>query len=225
MSTFLELCQDLARECGMPATMPSTTTGQTGEALRFVEWIQRANLDIQGMYSNWKFLWTEHSFSTVSGTRDYTSSAPSGQTTPSDLGEWDRKRFYIGTDPLTCYEYEEWDVEQTASGKPWAVIVMPNNDLRLYPNPDAVYSITADYYKTPQSLSGNSDTGTIPAKFHDLIVYFAITKYAYFEAAREVLEYANAELGKRWPALTASQLPGQHMQHNSSTSNLVITPE
>lgn len=225
MSTFLELCQDLARECGMPATMPTTTVSQTGEALRFVEWIKRADLDIQGQWANWNFLWAQHSFSTVSGTRDYTASAPSGSTTPTNLGTWDKTRFLIGTTPLVCYEYEEWEIYETASGKPTSVIIMPDNSLRLYPNPDGVYTITADYFKAPAELSGNSDTGVIPERFHDIIVYIAITKYAHFEAADEVLQYAHSELSRRWPLLEASQLPGQYNQHNSSVSNLTITAE
>lgn len=225
MSTFLELCQRLSRECGNPETRPTSVTNQTNEDYRFVRWIQEAYLELQGAWANWNFLWAEHSFTTVSGTRDYTASAPSGQETPSNLGEWDKQRFYIGTDPLTCYEYAEWDVETTASGKPWAVIIMPDNSLRLYPNPDAAYSITADYYKKPAEFSSGSSTGVVPEKFHDVIVWLALTKYAYFEAAQEVLEYARSELARRWPALEASQLPGQHTQHNSSTAELVIVPE
>ena len=90
MSTFKELVQDLHRESGASGSTPSTVENQTGEALRMVRWIRRADLHIQKLWHDWKFLWspTQYSEDTVDGTRDATVPTTQGIWALPTAGAW-----------------------------------------------------------------------------------------------------------------------------------------
>ena len=56
--------------------------------------------------------------------------------------------------------------------------------------------VTLDYYMGGQELAADGDIPEMPERFHDLIVYRAMEKYAYRESAGEVLARAKEE-GRR----------------------------
>ena len=63
MSTYLVLCQDMARDVGIPGTGPATTTTTdlSEEESAVVRYINNADQDIQSRWFDWDFLWTEAS--------------------------------------------------------------------------------------------------------------------------------------------------------------------
>ena len=67
MSTFLELVNDLRRECSVAGTGLSSVVDQTGESQRLVRWINQAHEEIQGKYFDWRFLRGISTFDTVAG--------------------------------------------------------------------------------------------------------------------------------------------------------------
>src|SRR5271155_4174483 len=71
---YLQLCQDLYREVGAaggtPANAIPTTVNTTGEILRLVNYIHDAELDIQNMWVDWKWLRKQLTFYT--GTQNQT---------------------------------------------------------------------------------------------------------------------------------------------------------
>jgi len=64
MSTYLVLCQDMARDVGIPGTGPSTTTTTdlSEEEASVVRYINQADQDIQSRWFDWNFLWSEADF-------------------------------------------------------------------------------------------------------------------------------------------------------------------
>jgi hypothetical protein len=211
---FLTLCQTLARESGASSSTLTTVTGAIGENLRFVEWIRRANSDIQSLWANWKFNFAQSS--------DTTSIGVSINTAPSDLESWDRSRFKIDGEVVPSIDYAEWsDFGAVSSGKPSQIVVMPNNSLMFVPTPDAIYTVTGDYYLSPQELTDNADIPRIPETYHDVIWLYALVNYAYYEAADEVLQRAKDRLMERLPRLESSQLPMAH-NHAWSNPNMII---
>lgn len=180
MSTFLELVQDLHREVGAAGVAPSSVTSQTGEALRLVNWIKKADQLIQELWVDWKFLWSEFSDDTVASTATLAA--------PADLNFWDFETFKIDGDPLEVVEYHDIRGEtlDTSEGQPARVIVMPDHSLKFEPVPDAVYTITADYWKTPTLLAANSDVSAIPESYHLAILGRAMILYANYENAPEI---------------------------------------
>src|SRR6478752_6959334 len=90
--TFLELVQELHGECGAAGRAPTTVVGVTGEAARLVRWIKKANLAVQDLWENWKFLRCEYSATLTAGVN--TLAAP---TVPNAIGSgmWDLDTFKI----------------------------------------------------------------------------------------------------------------------------------
>ncbi len=181
MSSFLVLVQDLHREVGAAGVQPSTVTSQAGEALRLVNWIISADTLIQDLWTDWKFLWA------ASGNLA-TAAASNTVTNPSSLNFWDFETFRIDNDPIEVVEYHEIrrEILDTTQDKPSRVIIMPDNTIKLEPVADAIYQISADYWKQPTVLAANADISAIPATYHKAILGRAMILYANFEGAPEI---------------------------------------
>ena len=69
---FLELCRRTVEKCGISGSLTSTS-GQIGEMLRVVNWVNEAWHDIQLSQSNWDWMRYEFSFQTIAGQQEYTT--------------------------------------------------------------------------------------------------------------------------------------------------------
>jgi hypothetical protein len=73
------------------------------------------------------------------------------------------------------------------------IAIGPDDSLNLGPPPTAGYTVTADYYVAPTAMDADDDEPTgLPLPFHMLIVYLAMTYYAAYESAPEVLDRGQA---------------------------------
>lgn len=196
--TFLQLCQRVAQESGTVAgsLQPSTVIGQTGRLAKFVNWTASAWSDIQLRRSDW--LWMEGEFSgeTASGTATY---APGGaEFNLTRFGEWKPRRYAGGDSDITIYltasgvsderallwlPYETFRRQylrggaSLVTGYPAYVTIDPAQNLRLHPIPNGAYTVRGRYHKSPQVLAADADVPEMPAKFHQLIAWEALTKF------------------------------------------------
>jgi hypothetical protein len=189
MATFLDLVQRVATESGTVtgSGQPPTVTNQTGRLSQFVNWTNRAWRHIQNHRSHWLWMRDEFSGSTIAGQARYAG---------SDFGlprfaAWD-----VTSDALTIYKTSEGQAGEgalgyvawpdfyttylrgesaTRQGKPVRFSVTPQNALALWPVPDADYTVRGLYRKTPQDLVLSNDVPEMPARFHDAIMYRALT--------------------------------------------------
>lgn len=225
--TFLELVQALHRESGAAGNAPTTVTNQTGEADRMVNWIKQANLHVQNLWENWKFLRTTDS-------RALTASVNT-LSAPSNLGMWDFDTFRIipngetTAETILAAEYEDVKTEDldTSSGTPWRATVMPDGSLRFEGTPDAADTFQADYYRVPLTteLTNNADLSSIPARFHNVILGRALILYANYEGAEEI-RTQGVELYTDYLArLENSQLPNRAHSRFRTGANIVVRPE
>ena len=200
--SFLTLVNDLWREVGAAGSPLQTTVNQTGEALRLVNWVHDAELDIQNLWVDWKWLRSILSCYTPVGANTGILTAPSGGVSaqPVDLAEWDYKTFKILSPGSTYYvpmRVQEWQevrhevFDTTDQGQPSRVIVMPDNTLRWDLTPDQAYQIQVEYRAQPYDLKLDNDVSNIPARFANrIIVEFARLKYGWFENAQEQIGLA-----------------------------------
>jgi hypothetical protein len=223
MSTFLELVQQLHRDCGAAGTEPSAVTGLTGEAKRLANWIIQADNYIQLKWVNWKFLRSTYSTPTVASTA--TAAKPAG------LKYWDFKTFKIiepgetDKNPLPAIEYDKVkaDILDTSEDIPWRVIVMPDNSLQFEPIPDDAYTIEADFYTVPTLLAANTDVSDIPPEYHQIIIGRAMILYANFESAPEIKDQGEEIYVEQLALLENDQLPNQeHSRFNTGAMIEVI---
>lgn len=217
--TFLEIVQEVARLCG-GTTAPTTTVSQTGESLRFVNWVIRSWEDIQNMHVNWHFLRRPLSF-TTSSSQSYTT-AVMDATYPIHQLDYDSLRIYTTATGVSDEQHLEhivsWDEFRDrylfgarATGRPQYYSVDPSDKtLYLNSNPGTGYTIVGNFFRTPILWAAATDaalTPAMPSNFHMLVVYRAMLKYAGYEAAAEAKQEAAENFAPMLGALRRDQLP------------------
>lgn len=209
MSTFLELVVDLHRESGAAGAAPATVVNQRGEYKRLVNWIKDADMYIQDLYENWKFMRAEYSEDTLVGN----NSLPTVQ----DVAWYDEDTFKIienGTTDENLIEVVEYDtikgeIRDTTSNVPYRVIIMPDNTLQVDPVPNAAHTIKCDYYRNAVEMTANTDISLIPPRFHKAILGYGLMLYGGYENAKESLEQGEKIFGTQLARLENNQLPNQ----------------
>ena len=219
MATFLKICQDVARECGVaggadPSPKPTAVVGQSGELNRVVHWVADAYKEIQGA-RNWRWLRKKFSVNTVDGTDTYAF----GDCTDVDdaalitrFKEWhlddprNPPKIYLTTTGVggqVLLTWAPWDnfeylyktgALQTQTAQPIHITVNPKDEIQLGITPNDDYTLIGDYHKSAQILAADGDIPEMPIAYHDLIKYTAMEYYALFESAPEIL--TRAEKGK-----------------------------
>lgn len=224
--TFLELCQATARECGISGTVPTTVASQTGELNRIVQWVKDAYTEIQNRHKNWLWLRSEFTFGTTAdddtyGYLDLTDVSDAAAISRFSHWlihdpEWPAKSYLTSTGVsgegfLTFMEWNHfrrvYKVGTQTSGQPAWITVDPRQNLVLGPAPSAAYTITGDYQQSAQLMSADGNIPEMPTHFHMLIVYYAMQKYAGFDAANEIMIRAVNEGGRLMRQLENNQLP------------------
>ena len=235
MSTYLELCQDMARDVGIPGDGPSsvTSTSLSEEENAVVRYIKTADQDIQSRWFDWDYLWSEATITASSGTSTLTSS---NSGFPSSLGNWRLDSFVWNksSDDYQILEYVPWNEYREDykygtidSDIPEVFTVKPDNTIDLYPTPNASVAVSAEYWSTPTLLSSDSQVSEIPARFHRIIIASAKMFYAENEDAPEIMVSSLSEFEDQLDKLEADQLPRQKNRRFSSAQdsfNFVVRP-
>lgn len=208
--TYLQLCQDLYREVGASGgnptqALPSVASAQ-GELLRLVNYVHDAELDIQNLWVDWKWLRERLTFyvGNNNGSLIYTDATLVASAYPTDLAEWDFKTFRIYPAGSTTYQILqtfEWQevrdevFDNTDFDQPWRIIILPDNTFKIDLAPDQTYQCYAEYRAVPYDLKNDNDVSNIPARFGNrIIVEWARLKYGLFENAAEQVQMAKSQI-------------------------------
>jgi hypothetical protein len=251
--TFLTLVQDLYREVGAAGGTPTqavpSTVGVTGEILRLVNYVHDAELDIQNLWVDWKWLRKTLTFYTgvQNQTGIFTTLNGAVSAMPTDIAEWDWNSFFILPSGSTLYQplvSAEWQevrsqiFDTVDFNQPWRVIVMPDNTLRFDLIPDISYQCTAEYRSVPYDLKNDADVSNIPARFANrLILEWARMKYGMFESAPEQVTHAKLNIygtlddagiptnNGLLAALENDQLPNRKNSRRQQGNEIVISTD
>jgi hypothetical protein len=214
--TFLEICKRVRQEAGISGSGPSSVVGQTGEMKRIVDWVNTAWEDVQLSRPNWNWMRAGFSFQTVTGDYDYTA-AEAGIATRFSQWDVDTIKSYRTSQGVGA-EFELGELAYSRyrsiyltgpqpSGTPICFALAPDRKLLLGPNPDGIFTVSGEYWKSPQVLVVDADVPEMPADYHMLIVWQALESYAFYESATEVLARAE-KYSKRYKyRLELNQLP------------------
>jgi hypothetical protein len=197
MPTFLQLCQTVRQECGVAGDGPTSVVNQVGVLKKIVDRTSRAWVDIQTSRPYWKFLRNQFTFQTEVGVREYSVVDDLGLTT---CDKFDRTNTYLylnSTDDETELVWRAYGVFRSRyrtyqTARPVVITESPGRKLAFNSIPDAIYTVTLDYWMTPEKLSQNADVPSIPEHFQDAIVWRAVKMFAGNEGATELFQYANS---------------------------------
>lgn len=215
--TFLEMCQRLRLEAGISGSGPASVIGQAGQLDKVVKWILSAYENIQNMYATWDFLRTDFTFSTIANIQNYTSTA----VDLTDLATWKAKEnsdltIYSSVSDEQYLTVVSWDefkaiymfgTSRSQTERPTVAAIKPDNSMSLWPIPNAVYTVTGEYYKAAQTLTINTDTPIFPSQFHMAIVWRALMYYGADYAADEKYAHGQNEHKNLLKKLEKDQLP------------------
>ena len=179
---YLQLCQAVRSRIGMHGTGPSTVVSPTDVEKDIVDAVYDAWIDIQNYRTEWDWMKASTSFSTAIGKTNYKKSDVDGPSNrisrfvPVTLRIYkDSKWTWLGfLDDEDAFEYLH--INDTLSQAPYEYTHKRADGSIEMNKPDAVYSMTVSYWKTPQLLTANTDTPEMPEQWHLLIVYLAIQK-------------------------------------------------
>jgi len=193
--TFLELAQKLRQESGIAGTGPTNVTSQNGIEGRIVDWINDAWLDIQSDRENWDWMWVPGAtVNTTASQADYAPVADFGLAATA-LARWEVEtmRIFLTSDgrsaerPLQYIPYEDYKEDYLAGepddNMPAFFTVLPSGNIRLYPPPNDIYTLTIDYYKQPTKMAADDDVPEMPTWLHDAIWARALLDYAIYDEA------------------------------------------
>lgn len=212
MATYLKICQNVARECGISggadaSPNPTAVTGQIGELNRVVNWVADAYIEIQNAeYYRW--LRKKFTVNTVSGTATYAFGVVTDVDDAAFITRFDRWRFNDRRNPPKLFltssgvgsqiflSYTAWDnfeyLYETGSlqdqtSQPVHITVNSKDEIQLGIKPNDIYTLTGSYHKSAQILAVNGDIPEMPTQYHNLIMYQAMIYYGYFDVAPEII--------------------------------------
>lgn len=188
---FLELCRRVREDSGVSGDGPTSVTGQRGILQRIVNWVKKANDEIQLHQDDWLFL---HYFGTkqlVAGQSDYpltTLGIPSLRTLA---------RVVINGRPVSIADYRDFisTVEKDTNpqnGQPYMATLTPDKRLLFYPAPSADMPVNIQGHRNPTTLTANTDVPIIPVEYHESIVARALMFYADYE--EDIYRYQRAAM-------------------------------
>ena len=173
---YLQLCNAVLREINeVEITNVTSTRGiQTSVA----DFINKAQRDIINSEVEWPFTVVNQSFTTAAGTSEYSRESDAKTvdydsfTIQESADTAERKLKYISFDEY-LERRNEADTNPNASARALSeyVYTTPDNKIGLSPVPDkSTYTVRYYYYQTTSDMAANTDTPTVPERFHDVIV-------------------------------------------------------
>lgn len=219
---YLSLCQMVARESGtVSGTLPSSVAGQTGRLSKIVFWTNDAWRQIQNRRNAWRWMRAEFGAPdavTVAGTKRYTSASFNLTRWAEWITEEDTVSSYLQStgvadeQPLLFMPWSLWkrtyDRGEQQQDRPIHYTISPAGEFCIGPTPDDTYVIRGEYRKSPQSLTANDDVPELPARFHDIIAWYALLLLAeHDEGGQLPLARAGRNYNTLMDDLERDQLP------------------
>lgn len=222
MSTFAQICGEVFEEAdGRVVTFSSTDLGADQTGALYVEdptqrnvirWVKQAYREILDITPYWSFLRARGTVLKIKADKTtYATSIPRIR---------DYSLFFRATGssvriPVYLQPYSWWvELEQSlyiSSGQPIYLIDSPADDYIIWPTPNRDGEIYGDYWLVGDDLSSASDEPIWAERFHDVLVWRTLQKFATeFEGegvATRLISRVNLALPSRWNAFKREYFP------------------
>ncbi len=173
---YLQLCNAVLREINEVEITNVTST--RGIQTSIADFINKAQRDIINSEVEWPFTVVNQSFTTTAGTSEYSRESDAKTvdfdsfTVQESASTAERKLSFISFDEYLERRNEaDTNPDTSSRSLPEYVYETPDTKIGLSPVPDvSTYTVRYYYYQTTSDMAANTDTPTIPERFHDVIV-------------------------------------------------------
>ncbi len=192
----LQLVQRLIYESGASSLAVSTTLNQRGDAQNFVNWIDDAWLEVQGLL-NWPALWEQASVAVPASALTVAQSIPHKRYV---------KDYATLTDTVTSSRYEldylPWHLfrEQyqsaSADAHPSYWTIRPDRSIAFNAALTNAGTFACERYKMPGRFTADADEPALFSEHHMIIVWRGLMLYSGYDEAGVAYKRAEAEYAK-----------------------------
>lgn len=228
--TYLQLCQDVVSDLGVAGgILQSTTSGINQEQQRVCNWVARADLLIQDLWTDWNFLWVYgNNLQVLAGNNTLVITPPSWAANIQSFN-LETLWYLPGTNSAQKVPWMKWEDFYTSfvtqptltAACPSAFSVDPTMTIWFSEQLTADATFAIQYFCVGNRMATDSATSRIPTNFDDIIVERAKILYAQRENAPEILTGSTAEYMDLLDKMQAYCLPrnraGRTSQNNPST--------
>lgn len=196
----LELVNRLISESGVTNLSLGSTLNQRGEALQFVNWLDDAWLEIQGLM-NWPSLWEQATVTIAAGNSLMAQGVQAKRYVKDSAFVGGMQLGYVPWDDFRL----AWPSLQAAD-RPTCWTIRPDRAFVVNAIVQSGVAVQVERFKQPQRFTSDTEVPSLFEEHHMMIVWRALMLYASFDEAgviyrRGASEYA---LMKR---LAAGDLP------------------
>lgn len=219
MATYLELARTTRLLCGMQGTGPVSVVDAQGIEEALVRFVRDAYVDVQSLREDFKWMEVSDTFDTTATQSTYTFLDIFLTDTPA-FKKWQKGSFII-EDATGNKNYlkemsrdalEQKYLNSTTTKVPSEYAIEPGtNSIIMKPIPDAIYTVSFRYQRSPEILSTDAQIPILPLHFHNLIVYKAVEKMAVFLSSPETYRQYATEATKMIGQLMRMDLPKMRM--------------
>jgi hypothetical protein len=214
--TFLNLCKDVVSDLGIAGgTLQSVSGALNQEQQRIINWVARADLYVQDMWADWKFLWVNDT--AVTAQAGSSLLAPVIPTWAANIQSIDTQNLWqgYGTAMARRIPYMPWDQfkslfqvkPKTPSPTPSFFSQDPTGALWLSNSVPALTAFALAYWVIGSRMTTDQSTSPIPNNFDNIICERAKILYAQRESAPEILTGSSAEFEDLLDKMQAFCLP------------------
>jgi len=209
---FLQLVQEAMQKAGVREDLPTTLAGATGIVADFKGYVTDTYRRIQNTAhaENWFFRQQlDQTFPLVAGTDGYSM--------PSGIQEinWRTVTVYetakTNERSLEFVDYYIWrmgmDTREVEDTFPQYVTLAPDDTIYVFPAPDQAYTFRYDGVIELDELEDDSDVPIIPARYHWVLVWGAVSRYAKSHEDGSKLAEAESEYRPIYDTLVNRQSP------------------
>lgn len=169
--TYSDLYQLCQRQSG----------NRTADALEgFKLYLNLAQKDLAGRYEDWPELRSASTLALTDGTEGYALASDFYKMRPDTMRiTTANKERLIQEIPYAVFRTQYQNTSDDTEDEPRYWYYAPNDvdTVRFYPIPDQSYTAAYDYSKVPSDMSAVSDTPFIAARWHHVLVDFALAMH------------------------------------------------
>jgi hypothetical protein len=232
--TLLQLCQDIVGDLGIAGGTLQSTTGSSlnNEQRNIVKWVKRADLLVQNLWVDWRFLWYQDPAVLV--TAGSNIATPVIPAWAAGIRSYDRMTMFqnYGTYNARPIPWMDWDqffpqfvarpTQQALTPSCWSND--PNGVIYLSQKLIAQTNLNLQYWCDGLPMAADQSISRIPIPYDSIIVERAKIIYAERENAAEIFTGSTAEYSDMLDKMQAFCLPN-NTAGRRSRNDRTTTPQ